>query len=709
VGNDKVFALDIGTRKIVGLVMQKKAANYHVLGSEMIEHKTRAMLDGQIHDVEAVAGTILQIKSALENKLQMRLNSAAVAAAGRALKTARGSARKNRTLLYEISREEVRALEIEAVQQAQYLLAQEEMKSKEKNSYFCVGYSVSRYYMENQEIGNLVGHVASEIAAEVIATFLPRVVVDSLFSALKKAGLEIYSLTLEPIAALSLAISPSMRLLNLALVDIGAGTSDIAVVKDRNIFAYAMVPFGGDELTESIASHYLLDFNSAEIVKRRLLSDEEIDVVDVLGNKLQLSSEEIKQSLMPMINELAEKVSLNILEINQKAPDAVICVGGGSMTPSLTGCIADKLGIPVNRVGLRTPESFEDIEVEAAHLKGPQGVTPLGIAYNSLINLPVPFIKVTVNKRELALWNVGEISVANALLNSGILLADIYGKPGMGKTVEINGCIKVIKGEMGSPPLVKVNGEQASLETILKDGDEIEFHKGQDGKDACITVKDLISSFPDYVVVNGENIQLQPTVTVNGTACDFDTEVPDRARVEFRPVSTLKDVLKIAGVSDYLLESKNYHYYLDGEKKELEWIPITVKVNGEKAYLDQKVKSGTEISYTIGKEYPRIKDLNLDDYLDLKVKVNGKEVCIRGKGALIKMNEEIVTPDEVLKDGASIVLDKNRSTAILSDIFQVIEIEPAASGKLTIKLNGEPAGFTTPINNNSNIELLWER
>ncbi|MDR1160096.1 MAG: hypothetical protein LBK69_05660, partial [Syntrophomonadaceae bacterium] len=54
----KIFALDIGTRKIVGLVMEKTTDGYTVLGSEMIEHQTRAMLDGQIHDVEAIARTI---------------------------------------------------------------------------------------------------------------------------------------------------------------------------------------------------------------------------------------------------------------------------------------------------------------------------------------------------------------------------------------------------------------------------------------------------------------------------------------------------------------------------------------------------------------------------------------------------------------------------------------------------------------------------
>ncbi|MDD3023054.1 MAG: pilus assembly protein PilM, partial [Syntrophomonadaceae bacterium] len=375
----QIFALDIGTRKIIGLLMQKNESGYEIMASEMIEHSTRAMMDGQIHDVEAVASTILAIKNKIEEQLHIKLETAAVAAAGRALKTAVGIISKKRAVLDEVSREEVRALEIEAVHQAQYLLGQEEIKSKDRNNYFCVGYSVISYQLEDQEIINLVGQVGSEIGVKLIATFLPRVVVDSLFSSLKRVGLDIYSLTLEPIAALAITIPPGMRLLNLALVDIGAGTSDIAVVKNGNIFAYAMVPMGGDRLTELLAGRYLLDFNHAESIKRQLSSREEVEIRDVLGNQARLDSSELIKDLNPGIEQLVDEISRNILELNQKTPDAVICVGGGSMTPTLTAILADKLALPKNRVGIKTPESFENLKIEVDYLKGPQGVTPLGI------------------------------------------------------------------------------------------------------------------------------------------------------------------------------------------------------------------------------------------------------------------------------------------------------------------------------------------
>lgn len=707
--NNRIFALDIGTRKIVGLVMQKTALGYEIQASEMIEHSTRAMMDGQIHDVEAVAASILDIKNRLEDKLQLKLESAAVAAAGRALKTAAGKIQKRRTRLDEISREEVRALEIEAVHQAQYLLGQEETNSKDKGNYFCVGYSVTNYRLEGQEIVNLVGQIGTEVGVQVIATFLPRVVVDSLFSSLKRAGLDIYSLTLEPIAALSLTIPPSMRLLNLALVDIGAGTSDIAVVKNGNIFAYAMVPTGGDRLTEDVASRYLLDFNHAENIKRLLSSQPEIMVTDILGNKTVLPSEDVLQDLKAGINELVDNISRNILELNQKSPDAVICVGGGSLTPSLTAILADKLELPKNRVGIKTPESFEQIKVDEDYLKGPQGVTPLGIAYYSFTRLPVPFIKVIVNSRETVLWNMGEVNISTALLSSGISLANIYGKPGLGKTIEINGEVKVFKGKMGTPPVIKLNGDPADLDTMVKEGDEIVFLPGESGQEAVVLVGDLLPETSGYVFVNGDRIELKPLIYVNGKESEAGEEIPDRARVEFKALDSLENILNLAGVSAYWMQPQAYNYYLNEQATSMTWIPIQAKVNDRPANLAASIPFGSKVSYTLGRIRPRLGDLlQGNKELQLNLTVNGQKVILEGKGAVVKIDGRIAGMEEELEAGSRIVLDKKESSAMLSDIFQVVEMDTSLTGRLKIVVDGKAAGFTTPIYNDSVIEMSWE-
>jgi len=706
---ERVFALDIGTRKIVGLVMEKNGDGYKVIGSEMREHETRAMLDGQIHDVEAVAKTIKDIKLVLEKKLNLTLESAAVAAAGRSLKTASGTVQKKRSTYSEITRQEVIALELEAVQAAQNLLLERENSDSNTSQLFCVGYSVVSYQLEGQVLGNLVGQVGSEIAAEVVATFLPRVVVDSLFSSLKHADLRIQSLTLEPIAAISVAIPPNMRMLNLALVDIGAGTSDIALVRNGNVYAYAMVPLGGDELTEKLASHYLLDFLTAEKLKRQLRDGKVIDIEDILGNQLHLEAAEVSEVLDPTSREIAMAIAENILSLNQKAPDAVICVGGGSLTVNLMSLLASCLGLPTNRVGIRTPEAFKNIEVDPEYLKGPQGVTPLGIAYHSLTTPLVPFINVTVNDRDTLLWNMGSLTVASALLSSGISLTNIYGKPGLGKTLEINGTVKVFKGRLGTPPQIKVNDEDAFLDTPIKDGDQIVYRQGTDGTDARVYIKDLIPLVQGSVWVNGEEIALQTAVIVNGQDWDVEQEIPDRARIQVVQANQLSHVLLQAGVPEEMLQEKVYHFQLNGESKTLLWCPLQATVNGRPRQLTDLIEFGDQVEYRLISAEPRIRDIpGIQELLKVRVSVNGRSVELESREARWLVNDKEANLDTILTDGADLQLDSNSNQAILSDIFRVVEIQPQASGKLVMNVNGQPAGFTTPITNGSEIDLRWE-
>lgn len=706
---DKTFALDIGTRKIVGLVMEKSADGYVVIGSEMREHQTRAMMDGQIHDVEAVAKTILDIKLSLEKKINLKLESAAAAAAGRSLRTTAGTARKKRPENSEIIRQEVTALELEAVQNAQAQLVEGGRLSGDSSQFFCVGYSVVAYQLEQQALGSLVGQIGAEIAVEVVATFLPRVVVDSLFSALKHADLSVQSLTLEPIAAIAVAISPNMRMLNLALVDIGAGTADIALVRSGNVYAYDMVPLGGDELTEKLAQHYLLDFLSAEQLKRQMLSQEVLECVDILGNQLQLPIADVNKVLEPATREIAMAIAESILSLNQKAPDAVICVGGGSLTVNLMGLLASSLGLPSNRVGTRTPEAFDFITVDPDYLTGPQGVTPLGIAYHALITPATPFIRVQVNKREIPMWNMGHLTVASALLSSGISLANIYGKPGLGKTLELNGVIKVFKGQLGTPPEIQVNGEEASLDTLIKEGDYISYARGTDGADAHLFIKDLMPLVRGSAWINGEEMPLLPTLTVNGQKWDIDREIPDRAQVKVLQANQLGNVLLQAGVPPQMLEETIYHYRLNGEDKICRWLPVEVTVNGHPAQLQDLIDWGDRVGYQLISVEPRIRDIpGSQELLTLRVTVNGQPVDLSSRQVRLLTNGQPVDMDNLLTDGMELQLDRTHHQAILSDIFRVIEVKPSTTGKILMYVNGETAGFTTPISDGSKIELSWE-
>ncbi len=702
---ERVFALDIGTRSIVGVLLEK-ADEIAVQAADYLEHEARSMYDGQIHDVEAVAAEIAVIKRRLEQTTGLRLKKAAVAAAGRALRTASGMATASRPHMLEITWEEIKALELEAVQKAQIKIAGEE---KNPQGHFCVGYSVINYLLEDQVLQNLVGQMGHKVGVEVIATFLPRVVIDSLFSALRKAGLEVQSLTLEPIAALTAAIPPNMRLLNLALVDIGAGTSDIAIVQREKICAYAMVPIGGDEVTEALAERYLLDFNTAEKLKRQLNDETTLTFADVLENQVTETADAMKECIRPTVRELATSVAREILIANQKAPDAVICVGGGSLTPGLLQDLASALELPVNRVGIRTRETLDGIKGDHPVLTGPQAVTPIGIGLHAMTSRLLPMVKVKVNSHEIPLWGLQEITVSTALLASGFSLSNIYGRPGMGLTVEVNGVLKSFRGTMGIPPVIKVNGMSAGLDSPLTAGDSVEFIPGQDGEDARVLVKDLVEPLEGTVFLNGEPVLVSPEVRVNGMPRGWEEPVPDRARIEVIKGQPLTELLTRSGIDAENLEGRTFRFYINDRDVTREWRPCRVWINGEEADLDNLAELGDQVSYSI-ESAPCLRDvLEIDDRPTLvELTVNNEPVVLSQGGILVEMNGKPVTLDQTLQDGVAIKVKPQEKLTIVSDLLTHITVTPRPSGNLIIRVNGLDAGFTTPVNSGDKVDLYWE-
>ena len=152
------------------------------------------------------------------------------------------------------------------------------------------------------------------------------------------------------------------RMLNIALVDVGAGTSDISITKDGAITAFGMIPMAGDSLTEAIARHCLVDFTSAEKIKRAVETEEMVTYTDIMGLPQTISREEVLAVAEPALNQMAKYVADKIKELNGDKPvSAVFVVGGGGKLAGYTEKLAEYLGIAKERVvlhcrrGLFTP------------------------------------------------------------------------------------------------------------------------------------------------------------------------------------------------------------------------------------------------------------------------------------------------------------------------------------------------------------------
>ena len=698
-----VFALDIGTRSVIGIVAEQREGLLHILATERMEHKTRAMLDGQIHDVPQVAAIIREVKRRLTERTGT-LSNAAVAAAGRALYTMTADAEQDIT--GTITPAQQRDLDFAGVQAAQKKLAHSHTVD-DPTRYYCVGYSTIRYELDGNELKTLVGQRGRHAKATVIATFLPRQVVDSMQSALRETHLEMRALTLEPIAGINVLIPPTMRHLNLVLVDIGAGTSDVAITRGGSVIAYGMVPMAGDEITEAISREYLLDFNIAEDIKRKAADGQDVSFTDILGMKLSLSADQVLTAIKPSVEHLATAIAKQILELNGEAPQAVMLVGGGARTPMMPELVAAALGIPEARVAVRQPDEVDGVADLPAELHAPDAVTPLGILKIASINT-LHFLAVWINDIEYSLFNFRELNVSDALLAAGISLRKYNGRPGMGLMITVNGERRSFPGTMGTLAQITIDGKSASLDSPIHDDCRIKLVAGENGTQPEIRLSEIVGTIDGYtVILNGEETTVAASILVNESVPDGDPILRDGDVIVSRRERTLGEVLRAEHLPP---TGRRISYTLNGEARRFSTLP-KITLNDAPAPLSTMLHEGDVI------EYEETAIPTIETVLDLSaaasyatITYEGKEHQVPASGFSLTINGHKASPGSVVEDGAVIAYQKGTGTANVSEALLAVGFTPPpATSRVTFTLlvNGVKADFTSPIHTGDTLEVAF--
>lgn len=720
-----VFGLDIGTRSIVGTVGYKNnTSGFVVVAQVSKEHKTRAMLDGQIHDINKVSTTIKEVHKELENMTGRRFKDVCIAAAGRVLKTVEAQAQIDFQTDTVVTSEHIYTLDMLGIENA-YNILREEKKSDDIR-FYCVGYSVKRYYQNDYIISNLEGHKSLSIKSELIATFLPNEVVDGLYAAVERAGLYVANLTLEPIAAINVAIPERFRLLNIALVDVGAGTSDISITKDGSIIAYGMIPSAGDEFTECIAKHYLTDFNEADRLKCASTVNDEVEFYDIMGLPQRVTADEIGEVVEETVKNTTKNIAGKIKELNGgKSVSAVFIVGGGGKIKGFVENLASYLGLQKERVALRGSEVLgnvqflqEDIKVDSLL------VTPVGICLN-YYEQRNNFIFVTVNGERIKLYDNSKLTIMDAAIQMGFPNEDLFPKRGKTLIYYVNGEKRMLRGKEGETAIVRLNGKQTGMSSPLEQNSKIDIIPSTRGSDAVLE----ISSLPEYssnmtIIFNGKEITCPRFVTVNGNLVSGFYQVKDQDRIEILGYYTLEQVLEFM---DIIYRGKVY-------------------VNNVIAPMDAKVYDNFSIACEIMKEEPNYNELmakygdgqfpvlnNLKDivsdnkenieeeisYLDETEKIDEieeeNEEENEEKNEVDNDNieetqdtEDIPVDVNIIVNGTAVVL-KGKQKYIFVDIldFYPVDTSIAHGDHLETSVNGIICDFTKPIKEGDVVRIEW--
>ena len=669
-----VFGLDIGTRSIVGTVGYKSGDRFVVVAQRTKEHETRAMLDGQIHDIQKVADTIADVKLQLETAIGRKLTEVCIAAAGRVLRTVTTHVEYPFSADREINREDVYGLIAAGVEKAyqEFLDSQNEEDVK----FYCVGHSVVRFYLNGYPMGNLEGHKARTIGIDLIATFLPDDVVDGLYKAVELAGLNVSNLTLEPIAAIQLAIPERFRMLNIALLDVGAGTSDISITNDGCILAYGMIPMAGDLLTETIAKHCLVDFATAEQIKRDAGMMEEISYMDIMLLPQKITSEEVKRITSDVINEMASRAAEKIKELNgDKAVSAVFVVGGGGKMPGYTEAIAEKLGIAKERVALRGEEVMQQIVFEEEVVKDSLLVTPIGICLN-FYEQSNNFIFVNFNETRIKIYDNNKLTVADAAMQAQFPNDGLFPKRGSALNFTVNGKQKMARGQLGETAVITVNGEPADINTPIHANDMIKVVESTAGEPGHMTIGELPEITETLgIFVNEKKVEVPRFASVGKVLQSGYYEIQEGDEIEILNYYTVSQIVEFM---DVILDPH-----------------MNVYVNNMLADQDTPVYENFSVVWTL-ENIPNSTDtyLNSEDAYP-----EAEDACPEAKDE--KMLHLMVNQQPVTLKG--------KSEYVFVDVFEEIDFDltkPKGKGIVT-NLNGRPAQYMEPLHEGDIIEIYW--
>lgn len=693
-----VFGLDIGTRSIVGTVGYRSGNQFIVLAQRMKEHETRAMLDGQIHDIQKVAETISEVRRQLEEAIGRKLEEVCIAAAGRVLRTVTTHVEYPFTGDKEISQEDVYGLISAGVEKAYQEFF--EAKEEEDIKFYCVGHSVVRFYLNGYPMGNLEGHKARMIGVDLIATFLPDDVVDGLYKAVELAGLSVANMTLEPIAAIQLAIPEKFRMLNIALLDVGAGTSDISITNDGCILAYGMIPIAGDALTEEIAKHCLVDFATAEQIKRDAGEMETVSYTDIMFLPQTISSEEVKKVTAGLIDSMASQAADKIKELNGDKPvSAVFVVGGGGKMPGYTDAIADRLGIARERVALRGEEVMQQIVFMEDIKKDSLLVTPIGICLN-FYEQSNNFIFVNFNDCRIKIYDNNRLSVADTAMQAQFPNDGLFPKRGRELNFTVNGKQRMARGQLGEAAVITVNGEPADINTAIHANDLIRVTESTAGEPARMSLGELSETSEILTVyVNDKRVDVPRFASVNGVLQSNYYDIKEQDKIEILNYYTVGQLIEFMDV----ILAPNVNLYVNNKLADINTpvyenfsVQWTMEVLRSPAFSTLEEEDEYEEEDEQDRSFEAVDERSDED----AAQAENSRKADSGNNTPVTI-QVIVNKQPVVLSG--------KPAYVYVDVFESIDFDLSRlKGKgIVTTLNGRAAQYMEPISSGDVIEIYW--
>ena len=392
----RLVALDIGTSKIVAIVGEISNDNMvEIVGFGM--HRSRGLKRGVVVDIES---TTLAIQRALEEAELMsgcKIDSVWTGIAGSHIQSLNShgvaAIRDNEVSQADVDRviESAKAVSIPADQKTIHVIPQEFIIDDQDGIRFPIG-------MTGVRLAAKVHLVTGAVSAA-----------QNITKCVKRCGLEVHEIVLEQVASSEAVLTEDEKELGICMVDIGGGTTDIAIFNDGEIHHTAVIPIAGDQVTNDIAVALRTPIPNAEDIKIRyacaltqLTNHEDTIEVPGMGDRppRRLARQILAEVVQPRYEELFTLVQSELRRSGYENLIAagIVLTGGSSRMEGVIELAEEIFHMPV-RLGL--PQFVSGL---AENVKNPIYATGVGLLLHAHKQVQDSMTGIDVNSGVKGIW-----------------------------------------------------------------------------------------------------------------------------------------------------------------------------------------------------------------------------------------------------------------------------------------------------------------
>ncbi len=362
--SDIIVSLDIGTTKIAAIVGRRNEhGKIEILGHGRTE--SIGVKRGVVSNIENTVNSIHIAIDEASKKSGVNIKYVNVGIAGQHIK----SLQHRGGIIRENYEDEISQHDVDRLLNNMYNL---NMSPGEE----IIDVIPQEYIIDNEQgIKEPVGMLGNSLEANFHIIIGQTTAAKNIYKCVTKTGLEVVDLILEPIASAQSVLSEEEKEAGVVLVDIGGGTTDIAIFQDGIIRHTAVIPFGGDVITEDVKEGCTIIRKHAEELKVKFGSslasenrDDEIVAIPGLRGRppKEISLKNLANIIQARMEEIVEHIYYEIKNsgYEKKLIAGIVLTGGGALLkhlPQLTEFITGmdtRIGYPNEYLAKDVPEEL---------------------------------------------------------------------------------------------------------------------------------------------------------------------------------------------------------------------------------------------------------------------------------------------------------------------------------------------------------------